>query len=457
VSADREEVARLHEALAEAQQRLVWIDRIGIDPNTFFASRPGRVAYVALRSLRRAARRRGRPAATPPGPAPVAPDAPKPTRPVAGWLPSPYAGVLDVARHGRAPLADAAARGDGPLHIAVVLPSFGRGSGGHSTLLNLFTRLEERGHSVTYWLHDFALQHRGHSAAQVRERMREWFRPPAGPVFVGFDGWHGADVVVATSWETVHPMLRLPGVRARAYLVQDHEPEFFATSAERLWAEATYDEDLHVIAASAWLADLVRERHGASATHFDLGVDHSVYRPRPAPRRDDTVIFYARDVTPRRAVPLGMLALEELKRRRPDTRCVLFGAAEEIPSAFDHEELGIATPAQLAWAYSQATAGLSLSLTNHSLIPQEMLACGLPCVELAGGSAEAVFGADGPVELAPPDPLALADALERLLADAGLRERRGAAGIEWVRGRTWEHAADQVEGELLQLGRRAAG
>jgi O-antigen biosynthesis protein len=451
VTEERAEVARLHEALAEAQRRLVWVDRIGVDLDAFFASRRGRLAYLVLRRLRRRLRR-PRPAPAPAAPPPTPADAPKLARPVAGWLPNPYAGVLEVAREGRAPLAASAAP-DGPVHIAVVLPSFGRGSGGHSTLFNLFTRLEERGHSVTYWLHDFALQHRGQTGAQVRARMREWFRPPAGPVFSGFDGWHGADVVVATSWETIHPVLRLGGARSRAYLVQDHEPEFFATSAQRLWSEQTYQEDFHVIAASPWLAELVRSHHGARASHFDLGVDHSLYRPRPASRREDTVVFYARDVTPRRAVPLGMLALEELKRRRPATRCVLFGSDAEIASAFDHEELGVATPEQLAWAYSEATAGLSLSLTNHSLIPQEMLACGLPCVELSGRSAEAVFGAAGPVELAPPEPLALADALERLLDDPALRERRAAEGLEWVRERTWDHAADQVEAALLGLAR----
>ena len=73
--------------------------------------------------------------------------------------------------------------------------------------------------------------------------------------------------------------------------------------------------------------------------------------------------------------------------------------------------------------------GLCLSLTNYSLIPQEMMACGLPCVDLAGRSPEAVFGRDGPVELAQPDPIALADALERLLDDEHAWARRSEAGL----------------------------
>ena len=52
--------------------------------------------------------------------------------------------------------------------------------------------------------------------------------------------------------------------------------------------------------------------------------------------------------------------------------------------------------APLARAYSEATIGLVLSLTNPSLIPQEMLACGLPCVDVASESMLATYGASGP-------------------------------------------------------------
>ena len=95
--------------------------------------------------------------------------------------------------------------------------------------------------------------------------------------------------------------------------------------------------------------------------------------------------------------------------------------------------------------YSEATVGVCLSLTNYSLIPQEMLACGLPCVDLEGASASSVFGADGPVELVPFDADGLAGALERLLDDPAERERRSVAGRGFVRPHTWDQAAVQVE------------
>ena len=160
------------------------------------------------------------------------------------------------------------------------------------------------------------------------------------------------------------------------------------------------------------------------------------------------MIYYARHVTPRRAVPVGLMALSELHRRRPELRIVLFGDEGRLESPFPYEHLGVLTPPQLATLYSEATVGLCLSLTNFSLMPKEMLACGLPCVELAGVSAESIFGSDGPLELAPLDPRAIADALERLLDDPEHREQRSREGIEFVASHTWEHATDEVEAGL---------
>ena len=76
------------------------------------------------------------------------------------------------------------------------------------------------------------------------------------------------------------------------------------------------------------------------------------------------------------------------------------------------------------------------------------MACGLPCVDLAGRGPEAVFGRDGPVGLAPAEPLAIADAAEALLADEELWGRRSASGLAFVEGATWERAARQVESGL---------
>jgi glycosyltransferase involved in cell wall biosynthesis len=193
---------------------------------------------------------------------------------------------------------------------------------------------------------------------------------------------------------------------------------------------------------------LLRSRYGASAEAFQYGVDHDVYRLRDVPRRADTVIYYARGSTHRRAVPIGLLALGELHRRRPHVRIVLFGTGQYVRTTFPYELAGVLSAEELSQLYCEATVGLCLSLTNFSLMPKEMLACGLPCVELAGVSAESIFGENGPIELAPLDPEEIADALEKLLDDRALWERRSRDGIEFVASHTWDHATDQVEAGL---------
>ena len=69
------------------------------------------------------------------------------------------------------------------------------------------------------WLHDPRGQMHGGGGGAARHDPRA-FRPVQAPVFRGFGDWYGADVAVATGWQTVFPLLEQPGVRARAYLDQ---------------------------------------------------------------------------------------------------------------------------------------------------------------------------------------------------------------------------------------------
>ncbi|HYF26016.1 MAG TPA: glycosyltransferase family 4 protein [Baekduia sp.] len=353
--------------------------------------------------------------------------------------------LLDVLRDGPARLERHADTDAASLRVAIVVPQFRRGSGGHSTIAHLVRGLEGRGHRVSLWVQDDEGRLEGHDPGEL---FRAFFGPVAGPVHASFDAWEPVDVAVATGWQTVPRVLSLPGAAARAYLVQDHEPEFFATSAERLWAEWTYRQGLHAICASRWLAGTVQRLYGATATPFDLGVDHERYHPLPVGRSEQTVLAYARAVTARRAVPLVLLALEELHRRRPAVEIALFGEAREIFTPFPHRALGVLEPDALAGAYNGATVGLCLSLTNPSLVPTEMLACGLPVVDVRSASMLAVFGDQGPIALAEADPLALCDAVERLLDDLVQRADRTRAGLELVQRRTWTGAAAQVEDGL---------
>ena len=79
------------------------------------------------------------------------------------------------------------------------------------------------------------------------------------------------------------PSRRSCGCRARARAptwCRTTSPSSTPTSAEREWAAWTYRQGLHCIAASPWLAELVRTRYGAGATSV-----RPRHRPRALPAR----------------------------------------------------------------------------------------------------------------------------------------------------------------------------
>jgi O-antigen biosynthesis protein len=148
--------------------------------------------------------------------------------------------------------------------------------------------------------------------------------------------------------------------------------------------------------------------------------------------------------------------LAEVQRRRPGTRVELFGDPRRAPNLLDAaRDLGVLGREELAQAYSRATVGVVLSLTNYSLIAQEMLACGLPCVEADTPSTRAAFEPRHPVEFAKLTIDGVAAAVERLLADPALRDHRRVDGLDFVREHTWEDAAEGFEGGLREALRLA--
>jgi glycosyltransferase involved in cell wall biosynthesis len=95
--------------------------------------------------------------------------------------------VRRYAKEGPAPLLPPLSgdESSAPLHIACVIPPFSRGSGGHNSILQIMSRLERKGHVVTYWIDDQFGSMAGDRAARIRRDMREWFAPVEGPGLQG--------------------------------------------------------------------------------------------------------------------------------------------------------------------------------------------------------------------------------------------------------------------------------
>lgn len=343
------------------------------------------------------------------------------------------------------------------LKIHWVVPDFNIGSGGHMTIFRLIRWLEIAGHDCAVWITNPA-QHRDAGAAY--DDIIKHFQTIRAPVAFADDGFAEAagDAVVATGWQTAARVLNATGFRQRFYLVQDYEPSFHPVGSHALAAVWTYTQDLACICASPWLARILRERHGRWVSQFSLAYDRAIYYPapqggqRPALRRKDDVphiALYARLTSARRAVELAFLALEYLAAKGVRFHVDLFGEETvETVAPFPCSGHGVLSAEGLANLYRNAHIGICFSATNYSLVPQEMMACGLPVVEIDGESTRAVFPEDV-VTLTGPHPCAIADGIEALLRDPERRHRQAAAALRWVDQFDWEKSARSVEQALL--------
>jgi len=338
----------------------------------------------------------------------------------------------------------------GPLTIAWIVPVWSIGSGGHTTLFRLVRQMEQRGHRCAVYLFD--PEHKeSRAGGQLRDEIREHFVEIDAPVFRDLSRFGGADVAIATEWRTAFPLRDLPGCREKVYMVQDDEPQFYATSSQSIWAEESYRMGYRCIAYTPWMADILRDKWGLEAHYFECGTDTDVYEFAGEEGRDPSLVaLYARGETQRRAVELALAGLATAFERRPDLRVVAFGSNLEVGGPLPLEDRGVQPPRELAQLYRQASVGVVFSLTTHSLVAHEMMASGLPVVELDGENVTRALGESGEhVELAEHTPDSIADAIERLLDD---REHAAAMAVRarrFVEERTWDRAGDQVEAALL--------
>lgn len=312
-------------------------------------------------------------------------------------------------------------------------------------MFRLASSLEQAGHRCVIYLHD----RHGWSIAQHEKTIRTWWPALQAEIRDGADGIEDAHAIFATSWETAYPVLTSPARGSRFYLVQDFEPSFYAAGSEALLAEATYRFGFHGITPGRWLSERLSREYEMPADHFEFGCDLDRYSLDPAAERTG-VCLYARPSTPRRAFELAVATLDLFAERHPEVDIHLYGeSVGRLPfAATDH---GLLTPEQLNELYNRCVAGLSLSATNISLVPYEMLAAG--CVPVVNDAEQNRIVLDNPeVAYAPATPFDLANALAALVEKpAAERQAKAEAAAASVRGTSWDDAGVVVERVVRQV------
>ncbi|MDP2829365.1 MAG: glycosyltransferase family 4 protein [Sulfuricellaceae bacterium] len=330
-----------------------------------------------------------------------------------------------------------------------VIPDVGIGGGGHLNIFRLVVQLEQRGYLCRIIIVGYT---HFNSGEEARESIRKHFFPIDAEVSIGEPSLKPAAITVATSWITAYAVRNFQGTHHRCYFVQDYEPYFYAHGSDYCLAEATYRMGFHGITAGGWLAEKLASLHGMKTVTMGFSYDHGLYRPLP--RRDPEirrVFFYARPVTYRRGFELGLLALDLVAQKMPEVSFILAGwdaSSYHIP--FHHLNAGNVAVKDLPDLYSQCDVALVLSLTNLSLLPLELMACGCPVVSNRGENTEWLLSEDNAV-LADATPEALGDALISLLQDENRRLRLAEASMRFATNTSWDEEAGKVAGFFDEL------
>ncbi|KPF85185.1 hypothetical protein IP70_13455 [alpha proteobacterium AAP38] len=339
------------------------------------------------------------------------------------------------------------------MRIVWVVPDIHPGSGGQRNILRFAYYLTTFGHTVSLIVKDAS-----RPSGETLRMINQHFYPFKGTV----QNYNGTaptcDILFATHWSTVDIVLRhRMSAKQACYFVQDFEPGFVPLGSEYLMAENTYRKGLYHITSGPYCERILKKNYSTDADHFKFPLDRLNYwqRPRTEQSSEGTILYFARPEMPRRCYEFGNMMLAEVKMQRPGVRILMYGSnhvdTNHLP--FEAVNLGILpTINDLAQIYSNADLGLVFSLTNPSLVPYEMMACGLPVVDVRFQDNITNYGGREDIALlGDPDPSAFASQVLALLDDKAARVERARKGKEFILDFPSEvEAVRRVEGLLLK-------
>jgi glycosyltransferase involved in cell wall biosynthesis len=297
----------------------------------------------------------------------------------------------------------------GKTKIAWIIPHPGKGSGGHRTIIQNVNALIAAGYECDIFVEEDGIS----TPESVKLKINEWYEKCDAGIYVGFNLRKNYDLMFATGWQTIDFVRKLKA-KKKAYFIQDYEPWFFPMGDQYLITENSYRYGFLPVTIGKWLSHKMESNFGNTSKYFEFCADLNIYKPLENIHRERAVCFVYQPEKPRRCDCIGLKALKMVKAMRPDVKIYLFGSNVQGIIDPDFINLNIIPIEKCNELYNTCKVGLCMSASNPSRIPFEMMAAGLPVVELYGENNIYDLPDEG-VLLAEPSPEALAGAIVHLL------------------------------------------
>ena len=323
--------------------------------------------------------------------------------------------------------------------IAWVIPHPGKGSGGHRTIIQNVNALLRAGYECDIFVEDDGVS----TSDIVRRKINEWYEPCDAGIFVGFDFKKDYDLLFATGWQTIDFVKKLPA-KKKAYFIQDYEPWFFPMGDQYLITENSYKYGFLPVTIGKWLAHKMDSEFNTPAEYFDFGADLNVYKHLDNVEKENAICYVYQPEKPRRCDYIGLKALKLIKALRPDVKIYLYGSELVTrPIDFECENLHIIPVEECNKLYNKCKVGICLSASNPSRIPFEMMAAGLPVVEL--NKENNLYDLpDGGVLLSDTTPEAIASSVIHLLDNPEEAKKMSEFGTNYMKDFPLERGFGQI-------------
>jgi hypothetical protein len=301
-----------------------------------------------------------------------------------------YGGLLSTRR---VRAEDAAGSAD----VLMLLPEIRKYAGGCTSALRIASALARRGRVV------ICATESGQSPARMREcaifdvpdLVAEFIRPE------DLAHWRFS-TGIATFWTTAYLLEAMENVERKFYFVQDFEPAFYSNGDIRQMALNSYSKGLEIISLGAWNASQIAGLQGAATARlhtvdfpFEPGEYPVVKKTYELRERMKACVYIKMD--PKRAPYLLQAFARRLRTRFAEAGRTLELAAYGLPARYQFEglrNLGLLDKPGLRALYESSDFGMTVSLSNISLVNYEMAASGLPVLDACEGSAPAFFEDD---------------------------------------------------------------
>ncbi len=322
--------------------------------------------------------------------------------------------------------------------IAWIIPYPIKGSGGHRTIVQNANALVKEGYECDLYVDEDYIS----TSESMKNRIIDYFDECLCDVYVGVKFRKKYDLVFATHAILTTDFTAQCECENKGYFIQDFEPWFMPMGDLYLSMERSYKYNFKGASIGRWLAYKIKNEYGSEVKYFNFCADLNIYKPLKDVERENAICFIFQPEKPRRCHELGLKALKLVKHLRPDIKIYLYGSKPEFTIEFECENLHIIPITECNKLYNKCKAGLCISASNPSRIPFEMMAAGLPVVDLYRENNLYDMPDDG-ILLADSTPEAIATALIKIIDDEKLAAKMSKNGIEYMKNYPLEKGFNQ--------------